>query len=67
MSTHVCPVRKCEWTIDNKRLMCPGHWRLVPPDLKAEVYHWWHDDTNPLNLVHAQLAAINAVNERLIA
>lgn len=32
-----CPVHGCESSTGSRNLMCRGHWRLVPSDLKAEV------------------------------
>lgn len=36
--THHCPIHGCMTIVDGPRLMCPYHWRLVPPELKQEVY-----------------------------
>lgn len=37
----LCPIRGCERPLDVGRPMCPYHWRLVPPELKQEVYRSW--------------------------
>jgi hypothetical protein len=35
--THRCPVGDCPAQIPGGRLLCPRHWRLVPPNLKRAL------------------------------
>ena len=35
--THRCPIGDCPAQIPSGRLMCPRHWRLVPPNLKRTL------------------------------
>jgi hypothetical protein len=35
--THRCPIGDCPAQIPGGRLMCPRHWRLVPPNLKRSL------------------------------
>ena len=35
--THRCPIGDCPAQIPGGRLMCPRHWRLVPPNLKRAL------------------------------
>jgi hypothetical protein len=35
--THRCPIGGCPAQIPGGRLLCPRHWRLVPPNLKRAL------------------------------
>jgi hypothetical protein len=35
---YTCPVHGCEASLSSGSLLCRGHWRLVPSDLKREVW-----------------------------
>lgn len=37
-NTHPCPVRRCGTTVSFRMLMCPGHWKLVPRELRDPIY-----------------------------
>jgi len=41
MSFHTCPVSGCVHQVDNARLMCAVHWRLVSKRTQREVYTAW--------------------------
>lgn len=41
-TTHRCPIGDCPAQVPHERLMCPRHWRLVPPSLKRALYRAWH-------------------------
>lgn len=36
-----CPARRCGALLPYGYLLCPGHWKLVPQDLKATIYDAW--------------------------
>jgi len=36
-----CPVPNCDRTVSKGKLMCPGHWGAVPPEIQREVYRTW--------------------------
>lgn len=36
-----CPIGECQERIPIARLMCPRHWRLVPPSLKRALRRAW--------------------------
>lgn len=44
---HQCKVPGCAVWIVKSLLMCPGHWRLVPPDLQQKVSATWRRFTRP--------------------
>ena len=39
--THRCPIGDCPAQVPRERLLCPMHWRLVPPRLKRELRATW--------------------------
>lgn len=38
---HCCTAPDCERPIQDRFLMCPAHWKRVPPDLQKRVYRTW--------------------------
>lgn len=64
---HWCPIVGCRHQMPNSKLMCPRHWFMVPKHLQRAVYAAYSDGDGlgSLELVRAQSAAIDAVNERL--
>jgi hypothetical protein len=36
-----CPIPGCRTQIDQSRLMCRGHWYLVPKQLRDHVWATW--------------------------
>ncbi len=65
-SKHYCHARGCLKVIPPKLLMCPPHWRMVPPDLQAKVWATYRPgqevDKNPSNeYIAAQQAAVRIV------
>jgi hypothetical protein len=43
IQTAICPVPNCPAIIAKGRLMCAEHWKLVPKDLKHEVWAEYKD------------------------
>jgi len=66
---HRCPVRVCGQDAPAERLMCPGHWRMVPAPLRRAVYGAWRDGEGADSPAHwaACQAAIRAVDRQLEA
>jgi hypothetical protein len=65
--THRCPAGQCIAQIAMRFLMCGDHWAMVPRPLQQAVYAAY-DHGRGLGteeLLHAQTAAIDAVNSRL--
>jgi hypothetical protein len=69
---HPCPIRACAELVDDAKLLCRTHWRLVPALLQAAVYRTWFrmrrvttakdlDDARRA-FEHARDAAIDHVN-----
>lgn len=65
--THRCPVRACPKKMPDHLLMCPPHWRMVPPGLQAAVWATYQDGAGigTAELLEAQQDAIYAVNVKL--
>lgn len=38
MMRHECHAEGCSVPVPPSLLMCPRHWKLLPPDLRAAVY-----------------------------
>ncbi len=38
---HQCPIYGCVAMLPHDTLMCRGHWFMVPPRLRMEVYSAW--------------------------
>jgi hypothetical protein len=64
--THPCPARLCPRDVPGHLLMCGIHWRLVPAPMQRAVNAAYDhgQGLGTLALLHAQEAAIRAVNER---
>lgn len=56
-----CPVEGCKKKVPSHRLMCPGHWRMVPANLAKMVWHYWQRGPSDKYLKVRQ-DAIDAVN-----
>lgn len=39
--THTCAAPTCDRTINDRYLMCPEHWRLVPEGIADELTRAW--------------------------
>lgn len=65
--THRCPARRCTRQVSYDLLMCAPHWRMVPKPLQRAVWAAWRDGqgAGTVELIHAQDAAIRAVNTRM--
>jgi len=66
---HLCPVRACKWRVPPDKLMCPGHWRLVPRPMQSAVWTTWQGGAGAGTAAHwaAMGAAMRAVNSALEA
>lgn len=67
--THHCHAIGCNVPVEPWRLMCLPHWRMVPPALRADVWHFYRRgqerDKNPSpEWLLAARAAIDAVAEK---
>lgn len=49
-----CPVPGCCAQIDPSRLMCRGHWYLVPKPLRDEVWATWRSGEGALSPKHQE-------------
>jgi hypothetical protein len=58
-----CPVPGCCAGIDSSRLMCRGHWRLVPWELRAAVWATWRSGQAASSPEHqeAVCSAVSAI------
>jgi len=65
-NTHRCPARRCPRRVQPDLLMCGIHWRMVPKPLQRAVWAAWRhgEGQGTIELIHAQDAAIRAVNNR---
>ena len=43
---HRCYVTYCTKEIPPTFLMCPAHWRKVPPLMQRKVWHWYRKREN---------------------
>jgi hypothetical protein len=61
-----CPVRACTWPVPPGRLMCPGHWRMVPGPVRKAVWAAWQGGAGAGSPAHlaAIRAAIRSVNSQ---
>lgn len=57
-----CPVDACAALRQRRYLMCPRHWREVPPDLKVDVQRHYRPHRGPF-----QTEAYFEARERAIA
>jgi len=63
---HHCHARGCVRRVPPKLLMCPGHWRMVPTPLRAEIWRTYRpgqevDKRPSAEYLAAARAAIDAV------
>ena len=42
-----CRVTGCSNRIPDRYLMCPGHWRMVPPEVKRLWQTQWTEERTP--------------------
>ena len=66
---HNGPVQGCRKSVHFSKLMCSGHWRLVPSDLQRQVYAAYNQGRGQGSQEHVQacLNAVNAVNSATVA
>lgn len=64
-SSRECRVPGCGRSIVSGSLMCPGHWHLVPAELRSEVHRTLHAyDARMLHPdIDARVAAIEAYRQ----
>lgn len=67
-TTHRCPIEPCPRDVPSHQLMCPGHWRTVPTELKRELYSAWKGGRGALSDRHAaaMLACIETAREAAV-
>ena len=67
--THPCPVGRCERLVPPDKLMCPGHWWMVPKPVRDAVWAAWQGGGGAGTLAHCAAieAAIRSANRRLEA
>ena len=63
---HTCHAKGCAVEVPPKLLMCLKHWRMVPPHLQRQVWHWYRpgqeiDKQPSAEYLTAMEAAIDAV------
>lgn len=65
--SHVCPANTCTAEVDDDKLLCRGHWAMVPAPLQRAVYAAWDHGNGGGSLAHmaAMAAALHACNARL--
>lgn len=34
---HACPYPDCGFPVDDERLSCPAHWKILPADLRRRI------------------------------
>lgn len=34
---HTCPYPNCDFPVDDARLCCPAHWKVLPADLRRRI------------------------------
>ena len=56
-TTHRCPIGDCPARVPHEQLMCPRHWRLVPPSLKRALYRAWQRGAGAGSREHQQAIA----------
>lgn len=49
-----CPVADCHEQIDASRLMCKGHWYLVPKQLRDRVWATWRSGAGAHGAEHRE-------------
>lgn len=66
-SRHQCPVSACRKLLPPSKLMCLGHWRMVPRAFQDAVYAAYDQGAGigSEELAHAQDAAIQAVEAKI--
>lgn len=60
--THPCPVTPCPTRVAYNKVMCPRHWKLVPPAIQNAVYRAWNHGQGAGSYAHtaAIMRAIEA-------
>lgn len=69
LNRHQCPIGGCTELLANAKLLCAQHWRMVAKDLQDAVYAAYAGGAGvgTPELLDAQQAAIDAVNQKLAA
>lgn len=60
---HRCRASGCLQMVAPELLMCPAHWRMVPPNIQAEVHSAYHAVTRTDASVSKIKAYTDAVNK----
>ena len=69
---HLCHARNCDKECKPEFLMCPKHWKMVPPNLQQDVYKHYRkgqcDDKKPseewLAAADAAIKSVSATENR---
>jgi hypothetical protein len=62
---HKCPITNCAVRVAPDKLMCPGHWSLVPKDLGDALYRSYRTDAKGTLHMAAIQACCTYVNNFL--
>ena len=60
-ANHKCPIRGCGSRVDPDRLMCHGHWRMVPLPLQKTIWRLWSNGRPKSGHAEACQSAIEQV------
>ena len=52
--THRCPAHGCVQLVPSHQLMCPGHWRMVSPNLQRRLYAAYDHGRGTLSDAHLE-------------
>lgn len=63
--TRQCPVTYCRATVPDKDLMCLKHWRMVPTNLRRDIWH--HYSPNQIKGVPPSQAYMRAAQNAVAA
>lgn len=60
-----CPINGCDRLVQNERLMCWFHWKLVPQPLKDTIWLLHNNGIKRQGHAEACLNAVRQVNEKM--
>ena len=55
---HSCPISGCGEQIDPSRLMCRGHWYLVPKQIRDRVWATWRSGQGASSPEHREAVCL---------
>lgn len=61
---HTCPIVGCPYRLPWRLLMCPAHFKLVPPELRRRLWDAWNNGSprSYAAYLEAREAAIRSVD-----